>query len=289
MNFVSIAVGFALLSMLFGGLVDVSFKLYSRKERSRGMYVFFIGIVWGILQLTTLELQGQSIATDKYTIMFGLVAGVMITISNLLLIESFTHLDVGVGSTIYRLNTIGVVILAFLFLAEPLGVIKLSGIGCGIIAALFLYQHRHESLDPQVLRLFFWMAVTASLMRAAFGVTTKAGLSEGANGSTMMLIAAGCWVIGGFSYALLREHRVRVTREKLFYSTISGVLVFLTANTLILGLEYGDASIVVPIANLSFVVSLGISLVLKMEMFTARKGVAIMFASLSIILLTYIT
>jgi len=44
------AVIFALLSLCFAGLNDVAFKRYSAKDRSRGMLVFGIGLVWALLQ-----------------------------------------------------------------------------------------------------------------------------------------------------------------------------------------------------------------------------------------------
>jgi len=134
--------------------------------------------------------------------------------------------------------------------------------------------------------VFFAIAVAASLLRAGFGVTSKAGLSSGANGPTMMLIAAACWVIGGFCYAWLRERRVRVTGKKLLYSVLSGTLVFLVVNTLYLGLERGEASIVVPIANLSFVAAISLSVITRMEMLSLRKVIAMAFAVASVVLLS---
>ncbi len=136
---------------------------------------------------------------------------------------------------------------------------------------------------------FFWLVVLASLMRAGFGVTTKGGLALGANGATMMLIAAACWVVGGFGYAFLRERRVKITAKKIGYAIVAGVVVFLVVNTLLAALERGEASIVVPIANLGFVVALGISVAARMERFTPRKGLAVVCASLSIILLSRVT
>lgn len=43
-------VGYALLSLVFAGLNDVVFKRYSQKDRSRGMYIFGVGVVWTALQ-----------------------------------------------------------------------------------------------------------------------------------------------------------------------------------------------------------------------------------------------
>ncbi len=285
----SAAIGFALVSLLFAGVNDVVFKRYSRRERSRGMYVLGIGIVWGILQLLALTAQGQQIDLATPTLAFGIAAGVMVTLSNLLLLESLTHLDVSLGSTIYRLNTVGVVILSFMFLGEPLYPVKLLGIGFAVVAVLFLYRDRPTHVEVRALNLFFWVAVSASVLRAGFGVTFKAGLSQGGHPPTMMLIAATCWIIGGFCYAWLRERRIRITRKKLGYAALSGVLVFFIVNSLTLALERGQASVVVPIANLSFIVALALSVAMKMERFTIPKTIATVCAAVSIYLLAQLS
>ncbi len=285
----SAAIGFALVSLLFAGINDVVFKRYARKERSRGMFVVGIGIVWGTLQLLALAMQGQHLSATLPTLGFGVAAGVMVTLSNLLLLESLAHLDVSLGSTIYRLNTVGVVILAFVFLGESMNFVKLLGIGFGVIAALYLYRDRPAQIEVHVLSLFFWVAVSASLLRAGFGVTFKAGLSQGAHAPTMMLIGAASWIIGGFCYARLRERRVRITRKKLGYSAVSGVLVFLIVNSLILALERGEASVVVPIANLGFIIALALSVAMRMERFTINKIIATICAALSIFLLSRVS
>ncbi len=93
-------------------------------------------------------------------------------------------------------------------------------------------------------------------------------------------------MVGGFFYAVLRERRVKITASKIKYSLISGVLVYLIAGTLFAALARGDASVVVPVANLSFIVALGISIVLGMERLSARKCTALAFACVSITLLT---
>ena len=285
----SAAIGFALVSLLFAGVNDVVFKRYSRRERSRGMYVLGIGIVWGILQLLALAAQGQQIDLATPTLAFGIAAGVMVTLSNLLLLESLTHLDVSLGSTIYRLNTVGVVILSFMFLGEPMYPVKLLGIGFAVVAVLFLYRDRPTHVEVRALNLFFWVAVSASVLRAGFGVTFKAGLSQGGHPPTMMLIAATCWIIGGFCYAWLRERRIRITRKKLGYAALSGVLVFFIVNSLTLALERGQASVVVPIANLSFIVALALSVAMKMERFTIPKTIATVCAAVSIYLLAQLS
>ncbi|MFT5175573.1 MAG: drug/metabolite transporter (DMT)-like permease [Gammaproteobacteria bacterium] len=277
---------FALLSLLFAGLLDVMYKRYSRIARSRGMFLMGMGITFCTLQLFSTWVFDETLSVSDATLTYGLAAGALVTVSNILLIESFTHLDVSLGSTIYRLNTIGVVALSWLFLAESLAVLKLMGIAFGVLAALLLYQHHKQQTTHRDLALFFWLAVLASVFRAGFGVLSKAGISADGNASSMMVIAATCWIVGGFTYALVRETDRQINLTIIGYSVVSGSLVFMVVNTLYAALARGDASVVIPIANLSFVVALLISVLLKMEQLTMRKVSALAFAIVAIGLLS---
>lgn len=278
---------YALLSLLFAAAHDVVFKRYAAKDRSRGTYVFGIGLIWFILQVPTAIAQGIELPLAAVTLGFGLVAGLFVTTSNLLLLESLTHIDASLGSTIYRLNTLGVVVLAMLFLDEPLGVFKGLGILAGVVSVFLLYQRDVNCKTTQrTFLLYFSLAVAASLFRALYGVTSKAGLLNGADLQSMLIIGALSWVVGGAGYAVLREKRLRVTRVKAMYSLLSGVLVFLIVNFLLLAIEHGQASTVIPIANMSFILAFVLSVALGMEHFTPRKLTAVVVAVCSIVLLS---
>ena len=75
---------------------------------------------------------------DAQAVAFGLAAGILIAVSNTLLIESLTHIDVSLGSTIYRLNTIAVVALAVALLDEPLTGVKLAALALAVTAIVVL-------------------------------------------------------------------------------------------------------------------------------------------------------
>ena len=277
---------FATLSMLFAGINDVVFKRYSAKDRSRGMYVLGIGVVWTVLQVGTFWLKGTPFTLDNNTLIFGLSAGILLTLSNLLLIESLTHINVSLGSTIYRLNTIGVILLSVIFLGETIGLFKSMGIIMGIIGVLLLYQKSHPDREERTFLLFFSVVIVASILRATYGVVTKGGILQQANPEMMLLLISSCWIVGGGLYAIGRERRFSFTRKKMAYSFLSGLLVYLIVNCLMSAVKIGEASIVIPVANMSFVVALALSVGLRMETLTLRKSGAIVCAVLSIILLS---
>lgn len=245
------------------------------------------GGAWAVLQLGLFWANGAPPVFDPVTLGYGASAGLVLAVANLSLIECLTHLNVSLGSTIYRLNTIGVIVLSVLVLGEPAGAVKLAGIGCGLLAVWMLYDRRASRGDGPAagLAIFLWLAVFASALRAVFGVVAKVGLNAGADADTALLIYALLWIPAGLAYARWREGGARLTATKAAYGAVSGALLFGTANSLIAAIQRGEVSTLAPIANLSFVVALAVSAALGMERLTGRKAAAIGCAALAIWLL----
>jgi len=280
------AIIFALLSLIIGGLNEVVFKRYSARDRSRGMMISGVGVVWTFLLIIDTSIRGDAIVFTQATWWFGLVAGIIVAIANILLLESLRHMEVSLGSTIYRLNTIAVVFLSVIFLGESMSVIKLAGVSCGVIAVLLLYRQQHSSGAHSTLKTGLIIVISGALLRAVYGVVTKAGLSQGADADALMLISALCWIVSGLLYAVLIEHRYSITRAKLVYSLVSGIFVYGIVRTLVTALSLGEASVVITIANMSFLMSLLVALALKMEVLSPKKIVAMLFAIGAITLLS---
>ena len=152
---VDLAILFALASLMLGGLNEIVFKRYSAKVRSRGMMIAGVGLVWTLLLLLDVALRADAIEWSEIGLIFGLGAGFVVALANILLLESLRHMEVSLGSTIYRLNTVAVVLLSILILGETMSPLKFAGIGCGVIAVLLLYRHqavfgRHDELIEQL-------------------------------------------------------------------------------------------------------------------------------------------
>ena len=277
----------AVLCLVASGLLDLVFKLYAAKPRSRGMLIFGIGCVWIVLQGSSMSFGEGSFDFATVTLGYGLAAAIFVTVSNILLLECLTHLPISMASTIYRLNTIPLVILAFFVLDESLGGFKLAGIIAGITTVFLLYRPDRESGKHDAhFVLFLSLIIVASIIRALYGITTKAGVDAGGDPDTMMLLAAFGWCFGGLAYAHFRERRVVITREKLVFIGIAGALVFAIVWLLTTALTLGDASVVVPLANMGFVAAFLFSVLLRLERLDARKLGAVALAVTAVILLS---
>ncbi len=279
----------AFLCLLASGLLDLLFKYYASRQRSRGMLIFGIGCVWILLQSLYIGYSDTTLQINHATLLYGIFAAVFVTASNILLLECLGHLPISMGSTIYRLNTIPLVVIAFLFLGEDIDLIKGLGIGAGLLTVVLLYQPTEKQPEqPDRFGLFLVLIIVASCVRALYGAVTKAGISNGGDANTMMLFAAIGWCLGGLLYARFREHRVVLTRDKLKYIPIAGLLVFAVVWLLTTALTMGDASVIIPLANMGFVAAFVFSIGLRLERVTPRKMAAIFSASVSILLLSYV-
>lgn len=251
------------------------------------MYMLGIGVVWSAMQCLIVVASGAEFQINGQTLAFGLAAGLLLSLANLCLIESLTHIDVGLASTIYRLNGIGVVVLAAILLSEPLTAVKVTGVLLGVVAVAMLYERGRYAAHRRLFALYFWLAVLAAALRACFGIVTKAAALRGVDLQLLLLVNGPVWIVAGGAYAIWRERGLRVTAAKLKYSLASGALICGVANFLMLALALGEASVVVPIANMSFLVALLISAGLGMERLTPRKLAAVALTLIAIVVLAH--
>ena len=103
----------AILCLIASGLFDLVLKLYASESRSKGILFLGIGVVWALLQLIYIEYSGGSLSLDSSTIIYGVSSAIFVTLSNLLLLECMSFFPISFASTVYRLNTIPLVFLAF--------------------------------------------------------------------------------------------------------------------------------------------------------------------------------
>lgn len=285
----SLAVTYALGSLSAAAALDIVFRRFSVQASARGTYVMLAGLVWLGLQLVAITAAGVGLGGLGDVVAVGALAGVLIALANLLLVESLAEVDVSLASTVYRLNTVAVVALAILVIGEPLTWEKALGVGLAVVAVAVLYRPRPLQTGAASFRFYFLLAVAASLLRAVWGIVLKIASLDAVEPQLIMLMSAVGFIAVGAVYAIAWEGRIALARSTLAYSVATGGLIFLVANFLMLAVGVGEASVVVPIANMSFVGSLVLSTALGMEPLTGRKIIAISLAAVAILVLALAT
>lgn len=267
---------------------DLCFKFFARKERSRGLFVAVIGVVGTLLFCFLPDKVG---ANWQMTLFWGVICGIFSAVGNILLIESMTNLSAGMCSTIYRLNLALVVPLSMLFFGETLTLNKYFGVALAIAAVLAFLpapgKKSDASGDKKAFILPLIMIITASIFRAGLGLACKYGPMVGASPNGINLIIEVIWIISGLAYFFLKEKdQCRPDAKVVYYGIVSGIMVAGIIFFMVLALRYGNASVVLPIAQMSFLATFILSVIFLKEKITALKILALLCGTGAMILLT---
>lgn len=281
------AIFYAFCCIFCSAMNDFVFKLFARKPRSRGLFVFVIGIAWAITSLFLPDLKGASWQT---TIIWGVISGLFSVVGNLLLIEAMGKQSAGLCSTIYRLNLALVVPGAWILFKETNTLLQALGIGLAFAAVLFFLPGSKSSEKNPDARLGLILVIIAAVLRAGMGLSYKYGFNLGASANGVNLINSLCWIIGGMIYFLLRERQNNTPgytdRKIAGYGVISGLFVFGIVFFMAHSVRLGNASIVLPIMQMSFILTFALSTIFLKEKITVYKILALASGAAALLLLS---
>ena len=288
------AIFYAFCCLGFSAGNDFIFKLFARKNRSRGLFMAVIGLVSAVLFMLIPE-DPLTPAKVRATLIWGVIGGFFSVSANILLIESMSRMGAGVCSTIYRLNMAIVVPMAVLLFGESLNWMQWIGVGFALAAVLcFLPSGKEASGSKKsASKVAFAMIITAAVLRAGMGLAYKYGFSIGASPLKVNAITGVSWLVFGIAYLYFREYRggavVKdfISAKVAGYGVLSGGLVMGITYTMAFGLKAGDASIVLSIAQMGFLLTFFLSVLILHEKVTPFKVTAMLCGVVALSLLSY--
>ncbi|MBN1943635.1 MAG: DMT family transporter [Phycisphaerae bacterium] len=275
---------YALCSLLSAGLNDFVFKQYIHKGRHPlGWFVAAVGVVWTAVFGLAMFFTAGGPTWRAWGVSLG--AGAASVGANLLFIGSFREVPAGTGATIYRLNLVLVALLGVTVLHEAVTVWKLLGVALGL-AAVLLIRNGNGSGEARLARWAAFALATACVLRACMGILYKVSNNEGIPQFEMLTIGGVCWLIGGVIFALLRREPIRPAGRMAGFSVVSGGLVCGIVYFMLLATSLADASVVVPITQLSFIVTTVLGVSFHNERINPRKVLALAAAIACIFMLS---
>lgn len=283
------AIFWAFACMFFAACNDLLFKFFAGKNRGNGFFVSVVGVVWLVVALIP-ALLGQAPADWRATIIWGCISGFFSLAGNIMMLDAMRSLDVGVCSTIYRLNLVPVTVGAALILNENITPIQYVGIAAACLAIL-AFIPRNQSEVKRKLGWAFIVMIIASLLRAGMGLSYRYGFLHGASEKYVVVINSLFWIFGGVLYAFWRERHLMPYNKQdwknlFFLGGLSGALVTGIVITMALMLKLGNASVVLPIAQMSFLVTGALGIWLFKERLTLSKAMAFILGVAAVLLLS---
>jgi len=206
--------------------------------------------------------------------LWGAVAGVCAVVGYYNFAYSLRAGSVSTNATIFRLSFAVTVALAVLVLGEPLTAPKLAGLVLVVVAVWLLLAvpgagiggARRESRSSLV------RVLVATVVVGILSFTYKVGLRAGATPIALVVTQGLVAVTVATGFTAYVDRRIRPPRAAWSHAPIAAVLLVTALIFLAKGLESGEASVVVPVAQMGFVVTALLGFLLLREPFTARKG-----------------
>ena len=273
----------ALGALVFYGLADLMFKYAAAKGLEAHHFLAFQAVFF------TLGISSYGLITDTLRLdvafLWGMFTGLLVFVALYNFARSLKSGAVSIVVPVFRLSFAVTVVLALWLLKEPLSDWKLAGIAASLVA-VWLLLARGSALAP---RPTFSSVVQVLVATVAMGIVSfiyKIGMLAGGSPATILAGQAAVYLPLAIAFALIRDRGFRPPPGVWRYSATTAVLQLCGLIMLISGLRRGDASVLVPIAQLGFLLTSGLGFILLREAFTVRKGFGLAFTIAALICLT---
>ncbi len=278
-------VAYALLAMILFGLADLVYK----RAAMAGVQArhFLMVQAWCFAPSAVLyALYAGSPAFDA-RVLWGAAAGFFAFVGLYNFARSLKDGAVSINAPVFRMNFAVTAALAIVLLGEPLTAYKFTGLVLALISVWLLLgsgaaadlSSRRESLSSLAQVLF------AMLVLGIANFLYKVGLRAGSDTATLLAAQAAVFMPLATIFSAMVDRGIRPPKPVWPYAAITAVLLVLASVFLLEGLARGEASVLVPVAQMGFVFTALLSFVFLREPFTARKGAGLAFAIAALVCL----
>jgi uncharacterized membrane protein len=273
--------GLALGAMLCFGASDLIYKRGASAGIKPGE--FLMAQAWIFCPGVTLYAWLAGALDVHRSATWGALAGLFLFVALLNFTRSLQGGAVSTNAPIFRLNFTLTAALAILLLGETFTLAKGLALLLALIAVwLLLAEAGAESGKSDWFSLGRVLIATAAMALTNFFY--KVGLQHGALPETM--VAAQAWVFSSLAtlFELLRARRLTVPRRGWSYAAMAALALFGAFVLLMHALAVGPASVLVPVAQMSFVMTALWGAAMFHEKLDARKYIGLAVAAVALVL-----
>ena len=268
---------FALGAMLCFGLSDLVYK----RAAGAGVPAHHLMMVQSWLYGPMVLAYGYVTHSLHFNVaaLWGVAAGVFAFTGYYNFARSLAGGSISINAPIFRLSFTLTALLAVLVLGEPLGGYKIAGLACALLAVWLLLGSAAGLAAPDAkMRASLARVLLATLAVGIANLIYKVGLTRGATPAALLVAQALVVITLGTLNTLRIDGTLRFSGHTAAHAGLTAVLLTCGFIFLFEGLARGEASRLVPIAQMGFVVTAGFGFFFLRESFSARKGAGLIFA-----------
>jgi drug/metabolite transporter (DMT)-like permease len=268
---------YALAAMLLLGLVDLVY----RRGAAAGVpaHRFLMVQAWCFTPAVVLFGLVTGTLAPGRPMLWGMGAGLFAFIALYHFARSLKGGPVSIVAPIFRLSFTVTALLAVLLLGEPLTAFKLAGLGLAL-AAVWLLLGAEAGAFPAAgaARLALLQAVIAMAAMGVANFIYKVGAMTGGSPASFIAGQAAAFLPLATIFAWRVDRGLRTTRAAWVHAGTAAGLFLVALVLLFESLERGEASVLVPITQMGFVVTAAFGIAFLKEPFTLRKAAGLAFA-----------
>jgi drug/metabolite transporter (DMT)-like permease len=269
---------FAIVALVCYGLTDFIYKRAAAAGIRADHFLMVQG--WFFFPLVTF----YALATGRLVLapaaLWGSVAGAFVFIGFYFFIRSLATGSISTNASIFRLNFIVTVVLVVGLLGEPLTASKAAGLAFALLATwLLLGDGAAADRAPKDARRRSLIQVAVATV--AFGASNffhTLGLRHGAVPETLAVAQASLFMPLATLVVYVADRQLRPPPLTFRYGAAAAVLLLGATIFLLHGIAAGQASVVVPIAQMGFIVAALLGIFILGERVTVRKAIGLALA-----------
>ena len=248
----SLSVALALGSMALGGLSDFLYKRAQTHGVRPASFMVVQSLAFNVTSLV-LALLTDGLAPDLTALRYAGPTALTLFSAFYLFLRSLRDGDATVNVPIYRLSFVVTAVLAVMVLDERLSPTRVLAIGLAAVGVLALADLRKLAAGRLAGRSLLFLLPATALYGLSAAIY-KAGVAAGVPPGTFLVVQAGLFLLCGLALALA-THDLRPTPATLQHAPLTGLLLASSLFLLLASLRIGDATVSVPISQLSFVLT----------------------------------
>jgi uncharacterized membrane protein len=272
---------FALGAMLLFGVGDLIYK----RAAIAGVpsHQFLMGQAW-LFAPTVITIALATGATFNAAALWGSAAGLCSFVGFYNFSRSLATGSISVNAPIFRLSFTLTAALAVLILNEPPTPLKMTGLAAALVAAWLLLGGTPRGGNAIAVGSLARVGV-ATVAMGVGSLLYKIGLLAGSSPAALVAAQAAVFMPLATTFSFWREKRLWPSRATLRYGPIAGLALVGAFLLMLQALVGGQASVLVPIAQMGFVATALFGVLFLGEPFSLRKALGLAMAAGALICL----
>jgi transporter family protein len=266
---------YAMVAMVCYGVSDFIYK----QAAAAGIRAdhFLIAQAWFFCPLVILYALATHTLVFDPAALWGSLAGAFIFIGFYYFIRSLAAGSVSTNASIFRLNFIVTAFLAIALLGEPLSPSKVAGLALALLATWLLLGDGAATnrLPNEVRRRSLTQVAVATLAFGASNFFHTVGLRHGAVPETLAVAQAALFMPLATIVVYFVDRKILPPPVRFKYPAAAAIALLGATIFLLRGVAGGQASVLVPITQMGFIVAALLGIFALRERITVRKAIGL--------------